>query len=281
MDAGVYEQSQSSYRHQWFVVPKKNGKLRIVHDCQPLNKVTIKDAGLPPNLEDFVELFAGFQCYTVFDLFWGFDARRIHPKSRDLTAFQTPLGLLQLTSLPTGFTNSPAEFQQSVTFILQDEIPHTANIFIDDLPIKGPKTAYLDENGNPETLKENPGIRRFIWEHAKDVNRIMHRIAESGGTFSGLKSQICLPEVVILGHKCTPEGRMPESSRIEKVMNWPVPANSSHVRGFLGLCGTVRIWIPGYSQLARPLTELTYKNADFVWNDRRQQAFDTLKQLVH
>jgi len=38
--AEVYEQSQSSYRSHWFVVLKKNGKLRIVHDLQPLNKVS-------------------------------------------------------------------------------------------------------------------------------------------------------------------------------------------------------------------------------------------------
>ena len=46
-----------------------------------------------------------------------------------------------------------------MTMVLHDEIPNTANIFIDDLPIKGPKTQYLDENGKPEVLKENPGIR--------------------------------------------------------------------------------------------------------------------------
>src|SRR5215470_9244684 len=145
--AGVYEPSQASYRSRWFCVRKKNGKLRIVHDLQPLNAVTIKDSGLPPIVEDFVEPFAGHQCYTVLDLFWGFDGRKIDPKSRDLTSFITPLGLLRITSLPMGFTNSPAEFQQCTTFILQDEIPHKANIFIDDLAIKGPKLQYLDKEG--------------------------------------------------------------------------------------------------------------------------------------
>jgi hypothetical protein len=73
MSAGVYEIYQSTYRSQWFCVLKKSGKLRIVHDLQPLNAVTIRDAGLPPILDDFVEPFAGRQCYTIFDLFWGFD----------------------------------------------------------------------------------------------------------------------------------------------------------------------------------------------------------------
>ncbi|KIJ17286.1 hypothetical protein PAXINDRAFT_62882, partial [Paxillus involutus ATCC 200175] len=67
--AGVYEASQSSYHSKWFGVVKKNGKLRIVHDLQPLNQVTIQDAGQPLNLDNFVEPFSGSQCYTVFDLF--------------------------------------------------------------------------------------------------------------------------------------------------------------------------------------------------------------------
>lgn len=280
MDAGVYELCQSSYRSRWFCVLKKNGKLRIVHDLQPLNKVTIKEAGLPPNLDSFVEPFAGRQCYTVFDLYWGFDARKVHPKSRDLSAFQTPLGLLRITSLPTGFTNSPAEFQACMTFILQHEIPHIADIFIDDLPIKGPDTRYEDEDGNPEVLTGNPGIRRFIWEHAQDVHRIIHRVAHAGGTFSPTKVQLARPEALIVGHKCTPNGRLPDDQKIEKIINWPTLTTVKEVRGFLGLCGTVRIWIKDYSAIARPLTELVRKTEDFVWDDRRESAFQQLKKLI-
>ena len=59
MDAGVYEHCQSAYRSKWFCVLKKNGKLRIVHDLQALNAISIRDAGGPPILDDFVEPFAG------------------------------------------------------------------------------------------------------------------------------------------------------------------------------------------------------------------------------
>ena len=78
---------------------KKNGSLRIVHDLQPLNKVTIRDAGGPPILDDFVEPFAGRSCYTVFDLYSGYDSCLLHVKSRDLTSFQTPLGLLCIAGM--------------------------------------------------------------------------------------------------------------------------------------------------------------------------------------
>ena len=280
IEAGVYEPSQSSYRSRWFCVLKKNGKLRLVHDLQPLNKVAIKEAGLPPNLDSFVEPFAGRQCYTVFDLYWGFDARKVHPNSRDLTAFQTPLGVLRITSLPTGYTNSPSEFQACMSFILQDEMPNTADIFIDDLPIKGPSSQYIDKYGNPEVLQENSGIRRFIWEHAQDVHRIIHRVQYAEGTFSPSKVQLARKEVVIVGHKCSPEGRSPDEQKIQKIIDWPILQTVKEVRGFLGLCGTVRIWIKNYSAIARPLTELVRHDAELVWDSRRQKAFDTLKQLI-
>jgi len=160
IDAGVYEQSQSSYRSRWFVVLKKNGKLRIVHDLQPLNKISIRDAGMLPIVDDFVDNFSGRQCYTVFDLFWGFDARKIHPRSRDLTAFMTPLGLLQITSLPTGYTNSPAEFQKCMSIILQDEIPKTANIFsVWKSGYKTGKRPELDRSRTDQNRKFDGPIR--------------------------------------------------------------------------------------------------------------------------
>ena len=280
IEAGVYEPSQASYRSKWFCVLKKNGSLRIVHDLQPLNAVSIRDAGIPPILDDFVEPFAGRAIYTVFDLYWGYDARKVDPASRDLTTFQSPVGPLRITSMPMGYTNSVSEFQACTTFILQDEIPTVTNVFIDDIPIKGPASRYEDEDGNPETIPGNPGIRRFVWEHANDVHRIMHRLGCSGVTFSAAKTQLAQPEVIILGQKCTQNGRLPEDAKIKKILNWPALQSPTEVRGFLGLCGTVRIWIKGYSSLIRPLTELYRKDVEFIWDDRRQEAFETLKTLI-
>lgn len=277
---GVYEPSQASYRSRWFCVVKKNGKLRIVHDLQKLNSVTIRDTGVPPVLDSFVEPFAGASCYTGFDLYSGYDARILHPDSRDLTSFMTPLGLLRIRSLPQGFTNSPAEFQNCMVFILQDEIPDKGNIFIDDLFVKGPKTRYELPDGSYEVIKENPGIRRFVWEHAQDVHRVMHRIGHAGATFAAKKSQICTPSANILGQMCTYEGRLPDGSKVSKIIKWPVPQTPKDVRAFLGLCGGLRIWIENYTKLVRPLTELYRIGFEFIWDQRRQDAFDKIKELV-
>jgi hypothetical protein len=280
INAGVYERANTVYRAKWFCVKKKDGGLRIVHDLQRLNGVTIRDSSVPPIIEEFVEEYAGRSVYTVLDMYWGFHARTLDVQSRNLTAFQTPLGSLRLTSLPMGYANAPAEFQSCMMFILQDEIPNVAGVFIDDVPIKGPATRYLLPDGTEETIPQNPGIRRYIWEHLNDVNRILHRIGEAGGTVSAKKMQLCQAEVEIVGHQCSSKGREPVDSRVKKITNWPTPANVKEVRGFLGVCGTIRQWILDYSQKARPLVDLTRKSVDFVWGAEQEEAFQLLKSLA-
>ncbi|MBW0572058.1 hypothetical protein O181_111773 [Austropuccinia psidii MF-1] len=72
---GLYEQSPSIYNSPVFCVVKTNRKLIIVHDLQDLNKVTIKDAGLPPNVDEFVGSFSGRACYGLGDIMGGYDER--------------------------------------------------------------------------------------------------------------------------------------------------------------------------------------------------------------
>jgi hypothetical protein len=270
IEAGVYESSQLSYHCRWFCIAKKNGSLRIVHDLQPLNKISIRDAGLLPIVDNFVKSYAGCQCYIVFDLFWGFDARTVCPKSRNMTAFETPLGLLRLTTLLMGYTNSLAEFQKCMSFVLQDEIPQVANIFIDDLPIKGPKSQYLNSSGVPQTIPQNSKVHQFIWEHAQDVYCIMHLVKCAGICFSSKKSQICQQEAVIVEQKYISKSHLPEDNQISKILNWPIPTTTKQIRGFLGLCETVRNWIKEFSYIARPFTELTQKDAKIIWNEQHQ-----------
>jgi hypothetical protein len=279
---GTYERTEgTSYRSRWFTVKKKSGALRIVHNLEPLNRVTVKDVGLPPDLDEFAEGFAGRSIYSAFDVFSGFDHRKVDVESRDLTSFETrAFGTLRLTVLPQGFTNLPSEFQRCMLFILQDEIPHIANVFIDDLGIKGPQTRYERADGTYETVPGHPNIRRFVWEHALDVHRILHRLGHAGVTVSGKKIQLARAEMVMVGQRCTYEGRIPDGEKVAKVLRWPPPRNPTELRRFLGTCAVVRIWIQNYSKIAKPLSRLTAKEVEWTWGKTEQEAMDALKKLV-
>ena len=140
---GLYKQSCSSYTSPIFAVIKQDKKsLRIVHDLQWLNSVTIQDAGLLPRIEEFINTLAGRVCYRLVEVMGGYIQRELHAELRPLTAFETQLGRLQLTRLPQGATNLVAVYQAQMSWILQDELPHVAQIFIDDAAVKGPRNNY-------------------------------------------------------------------------------------------------------------------------------------------
>jgi hypothetical protein len=281
MDAGVFEPSNSSYRSRWFCVAKKDGKsLRMVQSLEPLNKVTIQHSGVPPYTEQLAEHFAGRACGSMMDLFVGYDERALASSSRDYTTFQSPFGALRLTTLPMGWTNSVPIFHDDVTHILQPEIPHVTQPYIDDVPVRGPASRYILPNGEPETIPENSGIRRFIWEHFQDLNRVVQRMKYCGGTFSGFKSFLCASEITVLGHRCTIDGRLPEESRVEKITNWGPCHDLSDVRAFLGTVGVCRLFIKNFAHRAHHLVKLTRKDVPWEFGKEQLDAMQDLKDAL-
>jgi Integrase zinc binding domain/RNase H-like domain found in reverse transcriptase len=281
LDAGVFEPSNSSYRSRWFCVAKKDGvSLRMVQSLEPLNAVTIQHSGVPPFTDQIIDRFSGRACGSMMDLFVGYDERALAPSSRDYTTFQSPFGPLRLTTLPMGWTNSVPIFHDDVTHILQQEIPHVTQPYIDDVPVRGPESRYVQPDGKEETIPENPGIRRFVWEHFQDLNRVVQRMKYAGGTFSGYKSFLCAEEITVLGHRCTMEGRRPEKSRVEKIVNWGPCINLSDVRAFLGTVGVCRIFIRNFAHRAHNLVKLTRKDVPWEFGQDQLDAMKDLKDAL-
>ena len=280
IDSGVYEPSNSSYRSRWFCVAKKDGRLRIVHSLEPLNKVTIQHSGVTPIPEHIAEQFACRPCGAMFDLYVGYDERILSEASRDLTTFQTPFGALRLVTLPMGWTNSVPIFHDDVTYILRAEIPDFTIPYIDDVPVKGPVSTYRLENGSFETIPDNPGIRRFIWEHFGNLNRIVQRMKHAGGTFSGKKLTLCAEEIIVVGHVCTPQGRIPDRKRVALIVAWGPCESLTDLRAFLGTTGLCRIYVLDFSCIAAPLTYLLRKGVEFVFGPKQIEAQEAIKKAI-
>jgi len=135
-------------------------------------------------------------------------------------------------------------------------------------------------DGSFEVIPKNIGIRRFVWEHCVDANRVLHRLKHAGATISAKKLFLCVPEVLVVGQLCTYAGQTPDNSKVAKIKNWPPCSSQTEVRSFLGTTGTVHNWIEDYAHIARPLTNLTRINVPFVWDTSAQQAMDALKNAV-
>ena len=101
-----------------------------------------------------------------------------------------------------------------------------------------------------------------------------------GGTFSGTKSFLCVREFVVVGHRCTPEGRLPDEDRVAKIVAWGPCQSLSEVRAFLGTVGVARIFIPNFAKRAHALVSLTRKDAPFVFGPEQVTAQEDLKEAL-
>ena len=119
--------------------------------------------------------------------------------------------------LPQGWIGSVGIFHNDVAFIIQHEMERAPN-FLDDITLLGPKTRYEQEDGTYEVHSENPNIRRFVWEHVVDLNRILHQLVHAGATVLAKKLQLCQLEIIVVGRKCTYNRQEPDTTTVEKVI---------------------------------------------------------------
>jgi len=273
--AGKYEYSTASYRSRIFAVGKPKGGIRLVADVQELNRVTVRDASLPPRTDDFAESFVGHVIYGLADLFSGYDGRRLAVTSRPLTTFNCLLGPLRSCVLPQGATNSLPEFQRCTTHMLQDEIPKNGNVFVDDVGLKGPTSTYDDE-------EIAPGIRRYVYEYATTLDRFLTCFIQAGITASGKKLVLATPCLHIVGTIVSKEGWHLEHGLVSKILKWGPLTSVTDVRSFLGTAGVGRKWIRGFSLIAKPLTLLTRiaVQRQFFFSKEAEAAQNELKRLV-
>ena len=66
--------------------------------------------------------------------------------------------------------------------------------------------------------------------------------------------------------------------KLAGIQDWPTPSTVKQVRSFLGLGNFYRKFISHYSDITKPLNDLTKKDKKFEWTNKCQESFDTLKQ---
>ena len=273
-DAGIIEPSFGPYSNRWFTVLKKDGKLRFIQDMQPLNKVTVRNMAVGPDVDELAESFSGRAIYSTGDLLSGYDQFQLSSSSRDMTSIRTPLGLMRMCTAPQGATNSVAHVSNAMNKIFCDFIPEIVYPFIDDLPIKG--CAMVEK----KSFYVKNGVRKFVYDHLQHVDSVLKRLIEVRLTLSAEKSKFAVPEIKVVGQICGTYGRKPCANNVLGIVNLQPCKDQHEVRRFLGACSFYRIWIPHYAHVAEPLYQLLRKQNIFKWTEECQDAQDSLKNSL-
>jgi len=74
---------------------------------------------------------------------------------------------------------------------------------------------------------------------------------------------------------------MIDPAKISGIMDWPTTLTTiKEVRSTLGLLGYHRPWIPNFTKIAKPLTDLLQKGREFAWSEHCEKAVWRLIGLV-
>ena len=258
-EKGLIEPSHSAWSAPAVLVPKRDGTTRFCIDYRRLNQLTIPDSHPLPRIDDTLDALGGSSWFSTLDLKSGFHQVSIAEEDRPKTAFSIPgSGLWQWRVLPFGLINSPSVFERLMERVFAGLTFLILLIYLDDIIV----------------------FSKTFDEHLENLRVIFERLREVNLKLNPKKCNLLCRKVAFLGHEVLEKGIATDPAKVLAVKEWPEPKTATEVRQFVGLASYYRKFIPNFATVCKPLHKLTEKDAHFIWSDKTQNAFDTIKQLL-
>ncbi|KAL8440743.1 hypothetical protein Emag_007767 [Eimeria magna] len=251
---GITEPSTGCWSTPTVIVRKASGAWRLCCDYRPIEKhVRIPQQPLA-RTDDILASFNGKKYFSVLDMCQGFYQIKIAEQDRPKTSFVTPDCQRQYRRLPFGFASSPAIFQRMVDLLLGGMKWVSAAGYIDDIIV------YSD------TWDAHRAHLRQLFQALRDANLQLHPGKCSFGAAA----------VRYLGHIVSREGIKPSPSKVQAILEMPVPKTAKAVQRFLSKCQYYRKFIPDCSITAAPLFQAATRQKDFTWTPAADTAWRAL-----
>lgn len=219
----------------------------------------MKDAEPIPYQEELLASFGQSVWFSKLDLSKGYWQIPLEKTSRRYTAFQTPLGLFQFKVMPFGLVNAPATFARLMRIVFCN-VPNTVSFF-DDV-----------------------AIHNKTWsEHMQSLSQVLSKLRECGLTAKPTKMSVGHKEIIFLGHSVGGGFQKPDPKKIKNMLNLKPPHTKKQVRSLLGVLNYYRKFIPNFSSLSTPITDLTKSGQPdkIQWTSDCQTALDKILNALN
>ena len=250
----IIEPCNSPYASPVVMVKKPDGSYRFCCDFRKLNSITVFDAEPIGNPDEIFSKMAQSKYFTKIDLSKGYWQIKMKESSKPLTAFITTEGLFAFRKMPFGLVNSGATFCRMMRILLKG-LENTDN-FVDDIIV------------HTETWAMQISCLRQLFE----------RLRAAQLTARPSKCVVAMGRIAFLGHIVGDGILKPSPEKVEGIRKCKRPCTKKQVRSFLGLVGYYRKFIPNFSAISAPLSDLT-KNGQpnkIRWEQEQENAFVSL-----
>ena len=259
LNAGIVEKSKSAYGAPIVVVQKKDASMRLCIDYRGLNEITVFDPQPMPKLDDIFNKLGKAKFMSKIDCTKGFWQIPLEESAKEKSGFVTPFGHFQFNVMPFGMVNSGATFVRLMKIILEG-LEDFSDAFIDDVII------FSDS----------------FHEHLDHLKQVLLSFRKANVTAKPSKTLLGFRELEFLAHKVGNGAVHPTEEKIDAINRIVPPTTKKQVRSFIGTMNFYRRFIPHFSEIALPLTDLTTKDKSnkVKWLQDHQIAFDKLKQCI-
>ena len=254
----IVRPSTSPWSSPLVIVPKKDGTKRMCVDFRKINNVTVKNSYPLPDITDILSSLKDAKIFSSLDLRSGYWQIEMEEKDKGKTAFICHMGLFEFNVMPFGLCDAPPVFQELMNKVLGKALNKFAFAYLDDIII----------------------YSSSIEEHMKHLQYVFDRLRDANLRCKPSKCDFARTEISFLGHVISERGISPDPQKVEVIKNLLPPQTVKEVRSFVGMASYYRKFIPNFSGVASPLTDLTRKRASFQWTDVCQKAFETLKYAL-
>ncbi|KAI3815254.1 hypothetical protein L1987_14916 [Smallanthus sonchifolius] len=234
------------------------GSMRMCIDYRELNKLTIKNRYLLPQIDDLFDQLQGASWFSKIDLRSGYHHMKVKEEDVLKTAFHTRYGHYEFTVMPFCLTNAPVTFMDLMKRVCRPFLDRSVIVFIDGILI------YSRSEG----------------DHACHLREVLEVLQKEKLFTKFSKCAFWLREIQFLGHVVNAEGISVDPSKIEAVKGWLSPKTPTEIKSLLGLAGYYRRFIENFSRIALPMTKLTRKDTKFAWGLDQESAFQLLKEKL-
>lgn len=259
LEKNIIRESESAYASPILLVKKKDGSDRMCVDYRKLNEITIKDRFPLPLIDDHIDRLGKHKYFTSLDMATGFHQIPMDRDSIPLTGFVTPEGQYEYLKMPYGLANAPVVYQRIMTKTLR---PHLES---------GRTLVYIDD----VLLLSNS-----IDEGLRTLREVLQTLTNSGFSINLKKCSFLATKIEYLGRTISQGQVQPSKSKVNALVESPIPKSVKQVRQFLGLASYFRRYIPGFANKTAPITKLTKKDATFTWGSDQEEARQGIISLL-
>lgn len=255
---GMVKPIISEYNSPMILVPKGKGnekKWRLVFDFRRLNEEMEKEFTAMDTIPEILDKLGKSDYFSALDLSAGFNQIKTSPDAKKYLCFTHNNQQYGFERMPFGVANGPNTFNRLMRSIMVGIQDVTALIFIDDILVLG----YDLES------------------HIKNLRQVFDRLKQHNLKLKPDKLSMLRKETIFLGHLVKNGVIMPDPAKVEAIKKITSPKNVRDIRSVLGVFNFYFRFIKNFALLAKPLTMLLKKDAEFVWTDTHEQSLQALK----